>query len=191
MERERIGDRVKQFREIKRMSLEDLALRSGLEAEFLRSIENHEASPPIGYLLKISRALGIRMANFLDDQIGADPIISRAAERSGKDETHMEKGVSTPDSMVYYSLGTGKLDRHMEPFFIEINPVPAGQVKVSTHEGEEFIAVLSGTIEVQYGSETFILGPGDSLYYSSNVPHRVIAAGNKRAEIYAVLYFNV
>ena len=191
MKRERIGDRIKQFREIKRLSREELAARSGLDEEFISSVESNETSPPLGHLLKISRALGIRMANFLDDEIARDPIVFRASDRAGGPEGHQEEGVTTPDSLVFYSLGKGKLDRHMEPFFIEVNPVPAGQVKVSQHEGEEFIAVLSGEVEVQYGSETIVLAPGDSVYYSSNVPHRIVARGNRKAEIYAVVYFNV
>ncbi|NIR13573.1 MAG: cupin domain-containing protein, partial [Desulfobacterales bacterium] len=49
-------------------------------------------------------------------------------------------------------------------FYIEVLPQPPGQVKVSQHEGEEFIAVLSGEVELQYGKDTFNLGPGDSAY---------------------------
>jgi transcriptional regulator with XRE-family HTH domain len=188
---EKIGDRVKKFREIKGIDQGELAERSGLDPAFIASVESNETSPPLGYLLKISRALGIRMANFLDDKIAKDPIVNRASDRAGEDEASKSMGVSTPDSLVFYSLGKGKLDRHMEPFFIEVHPVPAGQVKVSQHEGEEFIAVLAGEVEIQYGSETYTLGPGDSLYYSSSVPHRIVALGNRKAEIYAVVYFNV
>jgi quercetin dioxygenase-like cupin family protein len=78
----------------------------------------------------------------------------------------------------------------MEPFFIEVLPQPPGQVKVSQHEGEEFIAVVSGMIELQYGKDTYKMEPGDSAYYSSDVPHRLVALNDEKAEIYAVIYFH-
>lgn len=66
----------------------------------------------------------------------------------------------------------------------------SGQDKtLSSHEGEEFIAVVSGKVELIYGKETTILEPGDTTYYNSILPHHVGAAGDEPAEIYAVLYF--
>ena len=73
----------------------------------------------------------------------------------------------------------------MEPLFIRIG-VDEIQ-KVSSHEGEEFIIVVSGKIIMKYGKEEQILGPGDSVYYNSVVPH-YIGAVDGPAEIYAVLY---
>ncbi len=92
--------------------------------------------------------------------------------------------------LAFFPLGKGKIDRHMEPFFIDVLPQPPGQVKVSQHEGEEFIVVMSGEIELQYGEETCRLGPGDSVYYGSDTPHRLVALNGKRARIIAVIYFN-
>jgi quercetin dioxygenase-like cupin family protein len=78
----------------------------------------------------------------------------------------------------------------MEPFFIEVLPQPPGQVKVSQHEGEEFIAVVSGQVELQYGKDTYRLEAGDSAYYSSDVSHRIVALNDEKAEIFAVIYFH-
>ena len=76
----------------------------------------------------------------------------------------------------------------MEPFFVEFTPESAKTKKLSSHEGEEFIAVITGSIEVIYGKETHILNPGDSVYYNSVVPHYVSCAGSEKAEIHAVIY---
>ena len=59
---------------------------------------------------------------------------------------------------------------------------------LSSHEGEEFIVVVSGEVELVYGKETFLLHPGDSMYYNSVVQHLVRAANGKPATIYAVVY---
>lgn len=186
-----LGERVARFREIKRLSTGELAERSGLDLEMLQEIENGETMPPLGALLKISRAMGIRMANFLDDQVAQDPVIVKAGEREPGHPSVLSSGRDVPQSLIFHHLGQGKIDRHMEPFFIEVLPQPPGSVKVSKHEGEEFILVVSGGIELQYGQDTYILETGDSAYYSSNLPHRLVATGGEKAEILAVIHFNV
>jgi quercetin dioxygenase-like cupin family protein len=73
----------------------------------------------------------------------------------------------------------------MEPFYIEFEEESDKQV--SSHEGEEFIIVLTGEVELIYGKKTFSLGQGDSMYYNSVVPHYV-GAKRSKASIYAVIY---
>ncbi len=74
----------------------------------------------------------------------------------------------------------------MEPFFIEIEPHQ--EQATSSHEGEEFIIVVSGAVELVYGKQTFTLDPGDSMYYNSIVPHYVGAGGEGKAEIYGIVF---
>jgi quercetin dioxygenase-like cupin family protein len=72
------------------------------------------------------------------------------------------------------------------PLFIRIDPKCGEQL--SAHEGEEFIMVLSGKIELTYGKHSYTLGPGDTVYYNSLIPHKVSAAGDSPAEIFAMIY---
>ena len=190
MEVGRIGDRVKNFRELKQLSKEELAERSGLDINFIEQVEENSVKPALGTLLKFSRAMGIRMANFLDASVSKDPVVVRAGDRDGKQTAELSSESGVPTSLIFHHLGQGKIDRHMEPFFIEILPQPPGQVKVSQHEGEEFIAVVSGEIELQYGKDTYKLNPRDSVYYSSDIPHRLVALNDEKAEIFAVIYFH-
>jgi len=190
MSSETIGERVRKFREIKRLSQDDLARRAGLDLEFIADVEENRAAPPLGKLLRISRAMGIRMSNFIDDMVSADPVIVRAAERENALEKEILNLKDTHMDLAFHSLGKGKIDRHMEPFFIDVLPQPPGQVKVSQHDGEEFIAVISGEIELQYGGDTYHLKPGDSVYYGSDKPHRLVALNDRKAQIMAVIYFN-
>ena len=183
---EKIGSRIKRFREEKGLSLDEVCSRSGLEPEFLQAVEDENIYPSLGPLLKIARVLGIRLGTFLDDQMSQDPLIVRLEDR--KEELSMLKGKGKPVALKFHSLGRGKKDRHMEPFYIEMLPEPSEDKKLSFHEGEEFIVVLSGEVEVSYGNEFHVLKPGDSIYYNSVVPHNVSCRGD-RAEIYAVLYF--
>ncbi len=185
MKNEKVGTRIRRFREGKEMTRDALAERTGFDPEFIRAIEEEDTYPSLGPLLKIARVLGVRLGTFLDDQLVRDPLIVRRGDR--REELSMLKGKDKPAALKFHSLGRGKSDRHMEPFYIEILPESAHDKKLSSHEGEEFIVVLSGEIEVIYGQETHTLEAGDSIYYNSVVPHYVSARGTV-AEIYAVLY---
>mgnify|MGYP000909987062 FL=1 len=85
--------------------------------------------------------------------------------------------------MEYHSLSQDKSGRHMEPFLIDVAPSV-----LSTHEGEEFIYVLEGILEINYGKNTYILEEGDSIYYDSIVAHHVHAAADNTAKILGVIY---
>ncbi len=182
-----IGKKIRKNREMEEISLEDLAKRSGLDTDFIRSVEEDEVYPSLGPLLKIARGLGVRLGTFLDDTVVQDPLVVREKDR--QEELTMLKGKEKPAALRFYSLGKGKSDRKMEPFFIEVLPESAQEKKLSSHEGEEFIIVVSGQIELVYGRETYVLNAGDSVYYNSIVPHNVAAGGESPARIYAVLYF--
>jgi quercetin dioxygenase-like cupin family protein len=68
-----------------------------------------------------------------------------------------------------------------------VSPATGGHA-LSTHEGEEFVFVLSGEIEIEYGKDLHVLGAGDSIYYDSIVPHQLRAHGGSSARILAVVY---
>ena len=187
MSTNKLGERIKSYREKNGISLEQMAQRTGLDQQFLQAVEEQDIYPSLGPLLKISRTLGVRLGTFLDDQVTNDPLIVRLDQRQEQLVTH--RGGQTGAENVFYSLGRGKTDRHMEPFFVELLPGAPQPDKLSSHEGEEFIVVTQGQVELVYGQETFTLNVGDSMYYNSVVPHHVAAAGDQKAAIYAVLYF--
>ena len=182
-----VGERIRAFREKQNLTLADLSGRTGLDETFLAAVESKDSYPSLGPLVKIARALGVLLGTFLDDHVSRDPLIVRLAERTPEMAMHADGGKAP--SHTYYSLGRGKTDRHMEPFFIEMAPEAESDKKLSSHEGEEFIVVVSGKVQLVYGRETTILEPGDSIYYNSVVPHNLSATADGPASIYAVLYF--
>jgi transcriptional regulator with XRE-family HTH domain len=181
-----IGNRIQSYRQRQKLSIEDLADRTTLSAEFIKAVEDDDMYPSLRPLVKLARALGVRLGTFLDDQVSSDPLVVRLAER--EEELTMHPDGKEP-GVVFHSLGRGKTDRHMEPFFIELLPKSCQDDTLSSHEGEEFIVVHSGQMRLLYGQEETILSPGDSVYFNSVVPHNVACHGGEKAEIYAVLYF--
>ena len=178
-----LGRRIVTFRERLELSQAELAKATGLDLALIQAIEAEQVYPALGVLVKLARALGQRLGTFMDDQFHEDPLIVRMTERTQQMAQH--KG-ETPGPYRYFPLGRGKTDRHMDPFFIEIHPDQ--EPLPSSHEGEEFIVVVSGTVELLYGKKSFHLQPGDSIYYNSIVPHFVGAESGEKATIYAMVF---
>ena len=178
----KIGKRIKTYREKLQMSVDNLAERTSLPISLIEEIEGGNLSPALGVMVKLSRALGQRVGTFMDDQIVKDPVITRSAAREEGVAGHKGK---TQGHYRYHALGAGKADRHMEPFFIQITPTE--DRATSSHEGEEFVVVVAGEVELVYGKETYVLKEGDTMYYNSLVPHCLSAVGGD-AKIYAVIY---
>ncbi len=186
MQTGKVNNRIKTYMEKRQMDVQGLAKATGLNPNFINTMLKEDVYPPLGPLMKIARALGVRLGTFLDDQTTTDPYIVRKAEQAA--EFSVLGGKNKAPALNFYALGKGKTDRHMEPFFVEILPESAEEKALSSHEGEEFIAVLNGSIEVIYGKETHILNTGDSVYYNSIVPHYVSCVGQEKAQIHAVIY---
>ena len=184
----KLGERIKQIRESKSISLEEMSERSGLDISQIKKVEETDHFPSLAPLIKIARVLGVRLGTFLDDNDELGPVISRK-ERHTKTISFSTSETKEHKHMDYYALSASKSGRHMEPFIIKISPNEAGvDFITSTHEGEEFIYCMEGSVEITYGNGTYLLEEGDSIYYDSIVAHHVHAADEEGAKILAVVY---
>ena len=182
----RVGERIKSLREIRGLSLKEVADRTGFSAALLSQMENHLVSPSLGTLIKLAKTFGIQVGDFFGETRREPFTIVRKDERKRVSRFASKDGVAYGYS--YESLGFDKKDRHMEPFIVTLEPATLKSSKTSTHDGEEFIFVLEGAMEVILGDHRDILYPGDSIYYDSNVPHRVQCHEGNITKILAVLY---
>ncbi len=182
-----VGEKIKALRENQKLTTEDLAQRSGLALEQVERIENNIDLPSLAPLIKIARVLGVRLGTFLDDQDETGPVVCRKAEAQDT-ISFSNNAIHSRKHMEYHSLSRSKADRHMEPFIIDVAPTTDGDFVLSSHEGEEFIMVMEGTMEISYGKHTYLLEEGDSIYYDSIVPHHVHAFEGQAAKILAVIY---
>ena len=184
-----VGSKIKGIRETKNLSVEEIAERSGLAVEQIISIENDQNLPSLGPLIKIARALGVRLGTFMDDSDALGPVVCRAEDRERESSISFSNGATDARKhMEYHPLAQQKAGRHMEPFVIDINPTENLDYKLSAHEGEEFIYVMNGELEIEYGKEKYSLKEGDSIFYDSIVKHHVHGAPGKSAKILAVVY---
>ncbi len=183
----KLGLKIKQLREMREMSLEQLAEQSQCPVDLLARIEGGEHIPSLAPLMAIARALGMRLGTLIDDEPHEGALLIKGGQSEDVIRFSGQASHAEGSNLAFHSLGAGKQDRNMEPFVIDVEPSTAEEATLSTHEGEEFIYVLSGHIEINYGKTVYQLDAGDSLYYDSIVPHNVHATGGT-ARILAVVY---
>lgn len=187
-EKNSVGEKIRQFRENHEMTVEELAKESQSSVELIEKLEAGELIPSLTPLLKIARALGVRLGTFLDDMPQTGPVVVRNGASTNVVRFSGKSKNSEESALDFHSLAADKQARNMEPFIIDVHPFKNEEEhELSSHEGEEFIYILEGNIEVTYGKENYTLTVGDSIYYDSVVPHDVHAAGTE-AKILAVVY---
>lgn len=182
-----VGEKIKELREARDLSIEQLAKESKTHKKFIQELESEKLVPSIAPLLNIARGLGVQLSTFLDDNPTPGAVVARA----GLPETEIEfSGLSaySESTLEFHPLAKNKKGRHMEPFIIDLHPSIPEECTFSFHEGEEFIYVLEGEIEILYGGDRHVLGVGDSIYYDSTTPHQVKTTDDKEARILAIIY---
>jgi transcriptional regulator with XRE-family HTH domain len=182
-----VGEKIRQIREMKKVSVEELASRSGMELAMIQKIEQEKNIPSLAPLVKIARALGVRLGTFLDDSDNFGPVVVRSGEYQ-KGARFTSQSSEAREHLNFFSLAFDKAGRNMEPFIVDIEPGLQSDYMLSSHEGEEFIFVLEGEIEINYGKEIYRLAKGDSIYLDSIVLHNVHAGNHQSAKILAVVY---
>lgn len=121
-EENRIGAKLTTLRESLQLSVTELAERCDCDAVVIEGLEGGQIAPSLAPLIKITRALGVRLGTLLDDDTNVGPVVTRrdeaeAAARVRSLETSSDGGV-----LDFFSLASGKTARHMEPFLIDVNP---------------------------------------------------------------------
>lgn len=176
------GSGLRQVRESRGFSLEELEARTGIPQDLLAQVEAGEAVLPLGQLIKLSKALSLKMSDVISK--GEEPFtIVRADQRQRF--ARFGKSKQASHGYEYESLAANKKDRLMEPFIVTLQPAAADEP--SSHDGQEFIYVLEGEMEVLVDDTRDVLGPGDAIYYDSTSTHLVKAHGDRPARILAVL----
>ncbi|MCX5757118.1 MAG: XRE family transcriptional regulator [Candidatus Hydrogenedentes bacterium] len=182
-----LGHRIRTLREACKLSVDQLAEKSQVNKKLIEELEAGELVASLSPMLKIARGLGVQISALIDDAPTAAPVVVRG----GRSETAMEMSGLGPyclSTLDFHPLAKNKRNRHMEPFIVDVHPSIPEECTLSFHEGEEFLYVLAGRIEVLHGGQRYELIPGDSIYYDSTTPHQVQALGDSDARIVAVIY---
>ncbi len=176
-----LGGKIRDLRQKRGMTLKDISERTGFSTALLSQIENNIVSPPISTLWKIAQALDVKLTYFFQTSPLEQQDYFVVRKGQGKPVFRQESRFA----ITYFSLAYGKEGRKMDPFLIEFSGEEE-EMEPLGHEGEEFVYVLKGKLELTYGDKLIILEEGDSIYYDSRVSHKADAAPG--TVLLAVLY---
>jgi transcriptional regulator with XRE-family HTH domain len=182
----KIGDILRTLRTGKAMSLEEVAERAGISADQLQKMEAQQTSPPLELIFRFAEIFGVPVSTVMGDS--ADSSFCLVRRNAGTAVSRFAPAGGTAPGYSYEGLGQQKKDRQMEPFLITLVPHEVHRAAPSEHAGEEFIFVVNGRVKVTLLDHTDLLGPGDSIYFDSYLPHTVVCDGDEPATILAVIH---
>lgn len=188
----RMGAKIRTLREAHGLTVEELAERADTDVRIIEALESGEAASSLAPLIKLTRALGVRLGTLTDDDAQIGPVFTDAESMKAGIVVRAFGTTSDAGDLNYFSLATDRPSRHIDPFIITITPSGETTHHLKGHEGEEFLYGLEGQIEIEYGQgsngKVYVLGPGESIYYDSIVPHQVRAYDGQSAKFLAVVY---
>jgi electron transfer flavoprotein alpha subunit/quercetin dioxygenase-like cupin family protein len=171
------GQRIKKLREDQKMSLMDLAEKTGEPPEFIEQVESDSLTPPVSFLLQLSQALQIDPSHFLTEQ-----------EKIHIDGKRQEGFIKRTQNYSYRTLTPGAADKHLRAFMVNIEPREAHKMIEYKHPGEEFIFVYKGELELTLGGKVFHLKQGETIHFDSETKHKLRNISDEKCELLVTLY---
>jgi transcriptional regulator with XRE-family HTH domain len=178
-----IGTRIQQIRRKKGFTLRVLAGKTNFSPGFLSKIENSKKAPSINTLMKLAKALNVRMADIFGE---TDPETSVTLVKKNERRELAREGNSF--GYCYEALAPHFPNKRMDPYVLK-DPPERKRKAIFQHEGQEMLYVLEGKTKFHHGDKEFVLEEGDCLYFNANVPHYGTTIGEKEFKCLLVFYY--
>ncbi len=161
-----IAQRVREYRNQLGLTVEQLAERSGISKGMLSKIENAQASPSLGTLVKLAGAISVPLTSLFR---GLEEEHDALLVRAGQGVEIVRKGTRVGHR--YELLGEMRgPNKVVEPMLVTLNE-HSEVFPLFQHPGIEFIYMLEGVVEYGYGADRYLLNPGDALQFSGEIVH--------------------
>ncbi|MBW2245507.1 MAG: cupin domain-containing protein [Deltaproteobacteria bacterium] len=165
----KLGERIRRLREDRSLGVASVAEKTEIAEERLIAFEADAATPAVGDLARLASCLEVSVGHFFQTTLPEKRIeVVRADQRWS---VHAGGDTAAGLGYRYQALSHGLTEKLMAPFLVEVPPGQERPLEPSSHEGEEFMFVLAGQLEVEVGGDVHQLGPGDAIYYDSRLPH--------------------
>lgn len=171
-----IGSKVRDLRLSKKMGLVELGGHTGLSAALLSKIERGRLFPTLPTLLRIALVFGVGLEFFIGGDNKRNAV---AVVRRGERQRFPERPGARDVSFFFESLDFTAVERRLNAYYAEFEPVPAEKVRPHQHAGVEFLHVLKGRLALRVAGEDHLLDGGDSVYFRSAQPHSYRRIGGK------------
>jgi transcriptional regulator with XRE-family HTH domain len=174
---EGFGAKVCKLREAQNWSVEDLAKATGQTPEFIDQVENEKFSPSVGFLLMLAKALDVNPGTFLSK-----------AEKDIIQDQRSKAFMKRTQNYSYQALTPHAESDHLRAFMITIESRQIHKPVEYKHEGEEFIYVMEGELEVMLGGKAHHLKTDESIHFNSDIPHKLKSLSNEDTRCLVILY---
>lgn len=158
-----VGERLRELREARNISMRTLAIRSGLSANALSMIERGRASPSVSTLYKLSEALGVSITSFFGSDVERKQVVFLKADQRAR--LSFTRGI-------FEGLGGEQFIGRVEPFMLTLENSANSGPRTITHSGHEFVFCLRGELEYQVERQLYHLQAGDSLLFAAQLKHK-------------------
>ena len=170
------GARLRQLRLRRGWTLQELAARSSLSKAFLSRLESGGRQASIAAALTLSRIFDVSLASLFEAPPEETPcVIVRAAGAVEK----------SANGLKYVPLSHAGRLFNLQPLRVKVSARRRGNEHYH-HDGEEWVYALSGRLTLSLAGKTYDLEPGDAAHFESRLPHRLIARGQRDAEVLVV-----
>ena len=178
-----VAGRIKDLREAKGFTPEELAKLTGVSVEDYKVLEQGETDFSFTFIYKCAKACGVEVVDILEGT--STTLTSFAITRKGEGLKIIKK-----QGVVYNNLAPKFKEKLAEPFLVKFPYLAEEQnapIKLNSHNGQEFDVIVKGSLKVQVGNHVDVLHEGDSIFYNSIIPHGMIAVSEGGCEFHAVV----
>jgi transcriptional regulator with XRE-family HTH domain len=173
-----VGQKIRELRKTKGFSLKQVAEGAGVSASLVSQVENNRVDPSLSTLRKIALTLGV-------------PVFALIAESSPNDASLVSKEnrrrVNFPGGGLEYEIIHSELTKKMGIMIGTLQPGGMTSEEPLAHDGEECLVILKGALRVDFQQSRRDLKEGDSLYFDSSAPHRLVNPHKKTCQFYLII----
>ena len=178
-----VAARIKELRQIDGISIETMAKLTGVSREEYAACEAGKHDLSFAFIYRCALAFKVGVTDIIEGV--SSNLRSHTVTRKGEGQK-----IEQAHGMIYYNLASAFKNRVSEPLYVNCiydENAERRDIELTSHEGQEFDIVISGSLKVQIGSHIEILNAGDTIYYDSTTPHGMIAVGGQNCEFYAIV----
>ncbi len=174
-----VGQRLRELRLERKLSIRALAERSGLNVNTFSLIENGKTSPSVSTLQQIAAALEVPITAFFEISLPQNSVAYLKAR---------QRPLLAFEHGTLEDMGAGLTNRAVEPFVVTLEPHASSGDTPIVHTGFEFVFCLQGCMTYHIEDRFYRLEPGDSLLFESYLPHSWQNEDDRPAQAILVLY---
>ncbi|MEE1318465.1 MAG: helix-turn-helix domain-containing protein, partial [Ruminococcus sp.] len=178
-----VAGRIKDLREAKGFTQEELAKLTGVSTQEYEVLEKGDSDFSFTFIYKCAKACGVEVVDLLEGT--STTLSSFSITRKGEGLKILKK-----HGVEYNNLAPKFKEKLAEPFLVKFPYLPEEQdapMKLNSHNGQEFDVIVKGSLKVQVGNHVDVLNEGDSIFYNSLIPHGMVAVSEGGCEFHAVV----